>query len=100
MEPSPACNLSAADYRERLAWIDELNSTALRDYRRGSRQIELSYAPSAMDVVREFVRRERECCPLLDFSLRESRDTVTLLIAVSADLSRAADDLFAPYIGS
>lgn len=53
-----------------------------------------------MDVVREFVRRERECCPLLDFSLRESRDTVTLLIAVSADLSRAADDLFAPYIGS
>ncbi|MDA4106514.1 hypothetical protein [Mycolicibacterium holsaticum] len=100
MEPSPACNLPAADYRKRLAWIDELNSTALRGYRRLGRHIELRYDPCAADLVREFVRGERECCPFLGFTLRETRNAIIVWIEVPEDLSDAADDLFAPYTRS
>ncbi|ODQ85122.1 hypothetical protein [Mycolicibacterium holsaticum] len=98
MEPSPACNLPAADYRKRLAWIDELNSSALRDCRRSARQIELRYDVSAVDLVREFVRRERECCPFLGFAVREDRDAVIVRIEAPENLSPSADELFAPYI--
>lgn len=100
MEPSPACNLPAADYQKRLAWIRELNSTALRDYRRESREIQLEYDPSAIDFVREFVRGERECCPFLGFTVHENRDAVVVRIEVPDDLRHAADELFAPYTSS
>lgn len=100
MEPSPACNLSAGEYRARLAWINELNSTTLRDYRREGRRIELRYHPAATALVQEFVRRERECCPFLDFTLREDPDATVVVIEVSDDLSHAADELFAPYTAS
>ncbi|KKW64830.1 hypothetical protein BST23_19480 [Mycolicibacterium elephantis] len=100
MEPSPACNLPPGDYRKRLAWIGELNSSALREYRRADREVELRYDASAVDQVREFVRRERECCPLLVFTVREDRDAVVVRIEVPEDLSRSADELFAPYTRS
>lgn len=100
MEPSPACNLPAADYRKRLAWIRELNSTALRDYRRESREIRLEYDPSAVERVLEFVRGERECCPFLGFTVHQNCDAVVVRIEVPDDLRHAADDLFAPYTPS
>ncbi|MGE2725653.1 hypothetical protein [Mycolicibacterium pulveris] len=97
MEPSPACNLPPGDYRKRLAWIRELNSTALCDIRRESRHIELRYDPRAIDLVREFVRGERECCPFLDFTVQESRDAVVVRIEIPDELRHGADELFAPY---
>lgn len=100
MEPSPACNLPAADYRKRLAWIRELNRTALRDHRRESRAIELRYDPGARDRVREFVRGERECCPFLGFSVHENRDALVVRIEAPDDLRHAADELFASYTSS
>ncbi|MGV0603268.1 hypothetical protein [Mycolicibacterium sp. XJ1904] len=100
MEPPPACNLPAADQRKRLAWIHELNSTALRDYRRERRAIELRYDASAVDLVRAFVRGERNCCPFLGFTVEENGDAVVVRIEVPDDLRHTADELFAPYTAS
>lgn len=96
--PAIACHLSAAGYQDRVAWIAELNSSALRDYRRDGRRIELTYDASAAERVGEFVRRERLCCPFLDFSLELHKDVVTLQIEAPHDVADAADALFAPYI--
>jgi hypothetical protein len=97
-EPSAvACNLAEADYKERLAWIDELNTSALRDYRRDGPRIELTYDPAATPRVREFVRREQECCPFLAFNIRDEYDAVVVAIEAPENAGKAADMLFAPY---
>jgi hypothetical protein len=92
-----ACTLGAADYKHRLAWIAELNTAALHDYRRAGARIELTYHPSAEARVRELVRREQQCCPFLDFSVRREDDVVMLEITGPEDVGDAADALFAPY---
>jgi hypothetical protein len=92
-----ACALSAVAYQERSAWIKELNSDALRGYRRHGTQIELTYEPRAAARVREFVRREQECCPFLGFTIRETSDAFVLEISVPADAGEAADVLFGSY---
>jgi hypothetical protein len=92
-----ACTLAAADHKDRIAWIEELNATALRDYRRDGGSIELVYEPSAAAQVWEFVRREQECCPFLGFTIREDRDALILVIEAPQNASEAADALFGTY---
>jgi hypothetical protein len=92
-----ACTLAAADYRDRLAWIEELNATALNDYRREGARIELTYHPSAEARVREFVRCERKCFCFLDFTIRRENNAVILEITAPEDTGEAADALFATY---
>lgn len=94
--PAVACTLAAADRRDRLAWIEELNA-ALRDHRREGPRIELTYLPSAGEHVREFVRREQECCPFLDFTVRKENGAVILVIEAPQGVSEVADALFAAY---
>jgi hypothetical protein len=89
-----ACTLAAADYKDRLAWIEELNAAALHEHRREGARIELTYRPSAEARVREFVRRERQCCPFLDFTIRRENDAVILEITTPDDTGEAADALF------
>lgn len=92
-----ACRLGVADYEDRLAWIAELNVAALRDYRRDGRRIELTYEPSAAARVREFVRREQECCPFLEFTVRAETSAIKLTIEASHEAVEVADTIFAPY---
>jgi hypothetical protein len=102
MPPEPksspvACTLAAGDHKDRIAWIGELNAAALRDYQRVGGRIELVYEPSAAARVREFVRREHECCPFLDFTIQEDRDALILVIEAPENASEAADALFGTY---
>jgi len=92
-----ACRLDVADYKDRLAWIAELNAAALRDYRSDGRRIELTYEPPAAARVRELVRREQECCPLLKFTARAETSAVTLTVEAPHEAAEAADTILAPY---
>lgn len=92
-----ACALVAADYKERLAWIEELNRASLRAYRRDGSRIELAYDLSATVRVREFVRREQQCCPFLEFAIQEGENAIFLVIEAPEDACEAADVLFGSY---
>jgi hypothetical protein len=92
-----ACTLSATDYNERLARIQQLNTAALRDYRRDGSRIELTYNRSARRRVRAFVRQERQCCPFLDFTIHDEKDALIMVIEAPEDAGATADALFAPY---
>lgn len=96
--PAIACRLSATEYRDRISWIAELNRAALRGSGRAGRGITLIYDASAADRVREFVRRERDCCPFLEFVVRRGPDTVTVTVEPRADVDAGGDELFAPYL--
>ena len=95
-----ACTLGAGDYRERLAWIAELNRTALRHHAHDGRRLVLTYAPGSGDRVRELVRRERECCAFLSFTLHEDPDTVRLTIDAPEAAGASAAVLLEPFTAS
>ena len=95
--PPVACTLTASDHTARIAWIEELNATALTGYRRDGHRITLRYRPAATAQARQLVRNERECCPFLEFSTAEDDDAFVVMIDVPADLGAVTDDLFAPY---
>jgi hypothetical protein len=54
-----ACTLAAGAYQERLAWIDELNQSALRGVHREGARLILAYDLRAAVRVREMIRREQ-----------------------------------------
>ncbi|OBH91318.1 hypothetical protein [Mycobacterium sp. E2733] len=92
-----ACTLAASDHAARIAWIEELNATALDSYQRDGRRMRLRYRPDAATQARELVRRERECCRFLHFSTEEDDHAFVVTIDAPADLAAAPDELFAPY---
>jgi hypothetical protein len=97
-EPAPiACTLGPGDFRQRLAWIADLNRDALRAQYRDGLRLELTYAPAALDRVREMVARERDCCAFLTFELQREADTVRLVIQAPEDAREALDAVFAPF---
>ncbi|BBZ73465.1 hypothetical protein [Mycobacterium paraseoulense] len=93
-----ACSLTASDHAARMAWIGQLNATALQTHQRDGQRMRLRYRPAAAAQARELVRRERECCPFLRFGTEESDDAFVVIIDAPDDLDTAADELFAPYI--
>jgi hypothetical protein len=97
-EPAPvACTLGAGDFRQRLAWIADLNRDALRAQRRDGLRLELTYAPAALDRVREMVARERDCCAFLTFDLQQEADAVRLVIEAPENVRGALDAVFEPF---
>src|ERR671919_1304737 len=97
-EPTPiACTLGSADFRQRLAWIADLNRDALRAQRREGLRLELTYAPAALDRVREMVARERNCCAFLTFDLQQEADAVRLVIEAPEDARDVLDAVFEPF---
>lgn len=92
-----ACTLAGAEYMDRAEWIEELNAAALRGYWRDGSRITLAYNVSAAARVRELVRRERQCCPFLGFTIWEGSDVVVVVIEAPKEAATAADALFAPY---
>jgi hypothetical protein len=97
-EPAPiACTLGPGDFRQRLAWIADLNRDALRDQRRGGLRLVLTYAPAALYRVREMVAREQDCCAFLTFDLQQEAETVQLVIEAPEDARDALDAVFEPF---
>lgn len=98
VEPAPiACALGSGDFQRRLAWIAELNRDALRSRKRDGFKLELSYAPDALDRVREMIAREEECCAFLTFELHPEGDTLRLVIAAPEGARDALDTVFQPF---
>jgi hypothetical protein len=95
-----ACTLTGGDYRERLAWIANLNRDALQEQRRNDLQLDLTYRREAAPQVREMVERERACCAFLTFTLREDADATRLAIIVPEVAREAADLLLAPFLST
>lgn len=61
-----ACSLDAADMAERG---DEFAGLPALSASRTARGITVLFARDAEAAVRDFVRRESECCPFLDFAI-------------------------------
>lgn len=99
-EPNPiACTLSSPDFQARFEWIARLNADALRERRRDGLQLELIYAFRAAERVREMVRRERECCAFLNFTLHESPDFMAVTIEVPESGREIAEIVFESFLG-
>lgn len=96
--PAIACTLSAAEYRDRIAWIADLNRSALLGYRRDGRRIALNYHASYAARVRDFVGREQRCCPFLGFAVEFHGDVLTVEVEAPVEAAEAADALFDPYL--
>ena len=92
-----ACTLQAVDYKDRLAWIAELARNGLLGSRRKDLQLELRYASSVVDRVREMVGKEQECCAFLTFELSETDDGVRLTITAPERARDVADALFEQF---
>ena len=93
-----ACTLGASAYRERLAWIAELNRSALQRVRREGARLILAYDPRVAARVREMMRRERECCVFLQFDLNEDEKELTLAITAPEAARDMLDALFDPFL--
>jgi len=93
-----ACTLQAGDYQKRVAWIGELARDGLLKVNRTQLRLELTYAASVADRVREMVRMERHCCAFLGFELSETDQDVRLAITVPDRARELADVLFEQFV--
>lgn len=92
-----ACMLEAGDFKERLAWIADLNRRVLLGSRRDDLRLELTYTPHALEDVRELMRREQQCCAFLDFDLRIEDGAVQLVVTAPEAAREAAELVFEPF---
>jgi hypothetical protein len=79
-----ACTLPTSEQPLRLAEFDALFATALRSVHRDGRTelaLTLTAAPGRVDVVRDLIRRETDCCSFFEFRL-EDGDPLRLLVTV------------------
>lgn len=93
-----ACSLGAGDYRERLAWIAELNARNLRRQRRSGLRLELAYGTAVAEDLRELIRREEACCGFLTFRLQQKHDSLLLVITAPETARSMLDSVFEPFL--
>lgn len=95
-----ACTLAPGEYKDRVAWIANLNRDALRKYERRDLTLELFYAPEARERVHEMARNEGTCCAFLSFQIRDAGDQVRLTVTAPESARDAADALFAQFVAN
>jgi len=98
--PPITCTLTGNNLRERLAAILALTRDALQGFTRRGLVLDLSFAGTAAERVREMVRKEKDCCGFLKFDLREVEQEVHLTITAPEEAREAADFLFEQFVGS
>jgi len=89
------CTLPSADQPLRLAEFDALFTTAVRSvHRRGRTELMLTLtaAPGRVEVVRDLIRRETECCSFFECRLEED-DPLQLHVTVPATYVDVLDAL-------
>jgi hypothetical protein len=78
-----ACALPAAERPLRLAELDDLFATALRDQQRLSpTRLRWRLDPAAEQAARALAGRESECCPFFSFTFALADGAVHLEVAV------------------
>jgi hypothetical protein len=92
-----ACTLEGGDFKDRLAWIANLNRGALLGSRQDDLRLELTYAPHALHDVREMMRREQQCCAFLNFDLLVGDDVIRLVVTAPEEAREAAGLVFEPF---
>jgi hypothetical protein len=92
-----ACTLQAGNHQERLAWIAELARDGLLGVSRDDLRLELQYARSVAERVREMAAKEQECCAFLTFELSETDAGVRLNITAPERAREVADALFQQF---
>lgn len=93
-----ACTLAPADYRARIAAIQNLARCSLRGIRRGDLSLSLSYAPDAADQVHAMVEQEKACCAFLTFAQREDAAGIHVTITAPETARGSAELLFAEFV--
>lgn len=93
-----ACTLSGSDFKERLAWITDLNRTWLRSAKRDDLRLVLTYDVQAGATIQQMVEREQACCPFLSFETMEQPDILILNVRAPEEAREAADAVFEPFI--
>jgi hypothetical protein len=96
-QPPIACSLGAADYRERIRWIADLNRGSLLTDRQDDLRLELTYAAQAAEQVRQLVQREARCCPFFTFQIDQDADSVRLTVTAPAEARDSAHLLFEQF---
>lgn len=92
-----ACMLDGDSYRQRTAWIADLNARALKAARRDDLRLMLDYAPSAIADVRRLVAQEQACCAFLTFDLQSHPDALTLVVTAPEAARDAAETILAMF---
>lgn len=92
------CTLGAADFKERLAWIADLNKRALLSFVRTELELELTYRAAYRDDVLRMVGAERECCAFLIFRVTETGDILRVVITAPMEARDAADMMFSQFL--
>ena len=92
-----ACSLDGHDLAARIAWMEELNARQLLSRARHGPGLTLTYRASALEMVRELVANERQCCAFLDFDITSTGESVALTITVPAEHADSADALLHPF---
>lgn len=90
-----ACTLDGSAFAERTAAIRDLAGRSLRQVSRKPLSIALTYAPEALDAVRDLVRQEQACCAFMTYEVRAEPQGVVLTIAAPPAAAEAADEIFA-----
>lgn len=96
----PACSLDARDFQDRVRWITDFNTRALRHRQRQHNALIATYAPGHRTTLAELIAKEADCCGFLKFDLQEGLDGDVLTISVQAEHALEADALLSPFDGS
>jgi hypothetical protein len=84
--PADGCTLDTGELDERLGEIERLTSWALRERHDEAGRTVLTFDPAAGSQVRDLVRRERDCCGHLEFSIEETEAVVRVTIRQQSDV--------------
>jgi hypothetical protein len=93
-----SCTLTTGNFKDRITWIGELTSDALRSYQQQGLVLDLRYAPESADRVREMVRKEQQCCAFLTFEIHEEPDEIRLKITAPDEARDTAALLFEQFV--
>ncbi|WP_380871874.1 hypothetical protein [Sphingomonas sp. DBB INV C78] len=91
------CMLDRSGFKERMAWIADLNMRALRMSRRDDLRLELDYAADAIADVRQMIAQEQACCGFLTFDLTQRSDALIIAITAPEAARDAAEIVFGPF---
>src|SRR5689334_13901556 len=97
--PPIACMLTGQDFKQRPAWIADLNRKSLKKADRADLQLTLTYDRRALRQVEQMVEQERACCPFLTFDIQSDKKGVTLRIVAPEGAREAAEEVFKPFTG-
>jgi hypothetical protein len=92
-----ACSLQGAEVAKRGELIRRIAEAGVERADRGEEGVEFRFrpVPGLRDSLQELIELEGECCPFLEFQLRERPDALTLTVRGPDGASSALDAIHA-----